>query len=110
MQQFPESWHQPTSLIEAILIWLLINNPDARYDEELARKAQEVELPSTLPCHLAMGGTPQKEAIMKQVELVTGILYRLKQLARQTGTDVEGVVSWLAFSYNPAEAMSRLLE
>lgn len=47
---------------------------------------------------------------MKQVELVTGILDRLKQLARQTGTDVEGVVSWLAISYNPAEAMSRLLE
>ena len=36
--------------------------------------------------------------IMKQDELVTGILYRLKQLARQTGTDVEGVVSWLAIS------------
>jgi hypothetical protein len=52
----------------------------------------------------------QKEAIMEQVELVTKILFNLKQLAHQKGTDVEGVVSWLAISYNPAEAMNKLLD
>jgi hypothetical protein len=34
----------------------------------------------------------------------------LKQLARETSTDVEGVVAWLKCSYNPAEAMHKLLE
>lgn len=34
----------------------------------------------------------------------------LMQLARQTGTDVEGVVSWLASSHNPEEAMNLLLK
>jgi hypothetical protein len=34
----------------------------------------------------------------------------LKQLAREKSTDVEGVVAWLQSSYNPAEAMHKLLE
>jgi hypothetical protein len=34
---------------------------------------------------------------------------RLRQLARDTGTDVEGVVSWLAATYDPDEAMTTLL-
>jgi hypothetical protein len=38
------------------------------------------------------------------------VLCNLKQLARQTSTDVEGVVAWLESSYNPAEAMRKLLE
>jgi hypothetical protein len=34
---------------------------------------------------------------------------RLMTLARETGTDVEGVVSWLASSYSPNEAFEKLL-
>jgi hypothetical protein len=37
-------------------------------------------------------------------------LHNLKQLARETHTDVEGVVAWLESSYNPEEAMHKLLE
>jgi hypothetical protein len=33
----------------------------------------------------------------------------LMELARETGTDVESVVSWLASAYSPDEAFSRLL-
>jgi hypothetical protein len=38
------------------------------------------------------------------------ILRNLKQLARETHTDVEGVVAWLESSYNPTEAMHKLME
>jgi hypothetical protein len=38
------------------------------------------------------------------------VLRNLKQLARQTSTDVEGAVAWLESSYSPAEAMHKLLE
>ncbi|MGH3494472.1 MAG: hypothetical protein ACRDQ1_14735 [Sciscionella sp.] len=34
---------------------------------------------------------------------------QLRQLARATGTDVEGVVSWLAATYDPGEALTALL-
>ena len=40
----------------------------------------------------------------------TKILHNLKQLARQRGTDVEGVVSWLAVSHNPGDALKELLK
>lgn len=33
----------------------------------------------------------------------------LMRLAHQMGTDVEGVVSWLASTYSPDEALSTLL-
>jgi hypothetical protein len=38
------------------------------------------------------------------------ILHNLKQLARQRGTDVEGVVLWLAVSHDPGDAMNELLK
>ncbi|HZS22434.1 MAG TPA: hypothetical protein VFA63_15810 [Pseudonocardiaceae bacterium] len=34
----------------------------------------------------------------------------LKKLASETFTDVEGVVAWLQSSYNPVDAMDKLLE
>jgi hypothetical protein len=34
----------------------------------------------------------------------------LKKLARENSTDVEGVVAWLQRSYNPVDAMDKLLE
>jgi hypothetical protein len=34
----------------------------------------------------------------------------LKKLAREISTDVEGVVAWLQRSYNPVDAMDKLLE
>ena len=37
-------------------------------------------------------------------------LHNLKKLARETSTDVEGAVAWLHSSYNPIEAMDKLLE
>lgn len=37
------------------------------------------------------------------------ILLNLMQLARQTGTDAEGVVSWLAASYDPEQALDMLV-
>ena len=37
-------------------------------------------------------------------------VHNLKKLARQTSTDVEGVVAWLHSSYNPIDAMDKLLE
>jgi hypothetical protein len=38
------------------------------------------------------------------------ILCKLMHLARQEQTDVEGVVSWLASSGNPEEALATLLK
>lgn len=37
-------------------------------------------------------------------------VHNLKKLARETSTDVEGVVAWLQISYNPVDAMDKLLE
>lgn len=37
-------------------------------------------------------------------------LYNLKKLARETWTDVEGVVAWLQSAYNPVAAMDKLLK
>jgi hypothetical protein len=37
-------------------------------------------------------------------------VHNLKKLAREASTDVEGVVVWLQRSYNPVEAMDKLLE
>lgn len=37
-------------------------------------------------------------------------VYNLKKLARETSTDVEGVVAWLHSSYNPIDAVVKLLE
>ena len=44
------------------------------------------------------------------VDLNAKILHNLKQLARQRRTGVEGVVLWLAMSYNPGQAMNELLK
>lgn len=37
-------------------------------------------------------------------------VHNLKKLARETSTDVDGVVVWLRSSYNPIDAMGKLLE
>jgi hypothetical protein len=37
-------------------------------------------------------------------------VHNLKKLAREISTDVEGVVAWLQSSYNPVDAMDKLLE
>jgi hypothetical protein len=37
-------------------------------------------------------------------------VHNLKKLARETSTDVEGVVAWLQSSYNPVDALDKLLE
>lgn len=39
----------------------------------------------------------------------TGVQDRLKELARQNGTDVEGVVAWLASTHSPEDALGTLL-
>jgi len=38
------------------------------------------------------------------------VVSNLKKLARETSTDVEGVVAWLQSSYNPADAVQKLME
>jgi hypothetical protein len=50
--------------------------------------------------------------LTKRVEsdAVVLVLRNLKRLARETSTDVEGVVAWLGNSYSPVEAMRKLLE
>jgi hypothetical protein len=47
--------------------------------------------------------------ITNAAESSTRIRHNLRQLAHQTGDDVEGVVAWLASSATPEEAMGRLL-
>jgi len=37
-------------------------------------------------------------------------VHNMKRLARETFTDVEGVVAWLQSSCNPVDAMQKLLE
>ena len=44
------------------------------------------------------------------VDLNAKILHTLKQLARQRRTGVEGVVLWLAMSYDPGKALNELLK
>ena len=63
-----------------------------------------------------MDGYGGKWAVMPQLakrvepDAVVLVLRNLKRLARETSTDVEGVVAWLGSSYSPVEAMRKLLE
>ena len=58
----------------------------------------------------------EKSTIMAQLTNGAGTnmavlaVHNLKKLARETSTDVDGVVTWLQSFYNPTDAMDKLLE
>jgi hypothetical protein len=45
-----------------------------------------------------------------EVNMAVLAVYNLKKLACEISTGVDGVVAWLQSSYNPVDAMDKLLE
>lgn len=45
-----------------------------------------------------------------EVNVAVLAVRNLMKLAGETSTDVEGVIAWLQRSYNPVDAMDKLLE